>query len=67
MDIGTKVKVNLSATDAGKLGINAPKGLVDMPGTIIGHYENDVEGRYIQTNDHKSMAIADRYNALTAV
>jgi len=60
---GTKVNVDLSLEDAKKLGINsAHKG----QGEIVEPYSNGVAGHYVSING-KTLAIADKYNAVTPV
>ena len=63
MEKGTKVHVKLNAYDAKKLGISKP---IDSLGIIEGSYTSDVAGHFIIV-DGKTMAIADKYNALTEV
>ena len=60
MKAGTKVKVNLNFNDAKKLGIN---GSIVGIGEIIDTYSNNL-GHYVKFGG-KTVAIADKYNALT--
>lgn len=63
MKKGTRVVVNLSETDAAKLGIS--KALENRTGTISGQFNNDVPGHFIDLDENppRTVAIADKYNA----
>jgi len=63
MEKETKIKVVLSSDDAKKLGIN---GAIDANGEIIKKFDNDVDG-YLVSVKGKTVAIADKYNAITKI
>jgi len=63
MKAGTKVKVNLNFDDAKKLGIN---GSVVGIGEVTGTYPSNTPGHYVKFGG-KTVAIADKYNALTEI
>lgn len=63
MKTGTKVNVNLKSEDAKMLGIN---GAIQATGTIEGEYTNGVKGHFVNIGG-KTVAIADKYNALQEV
>ncbi len=63
MKKGDKVNINLSTADAKKLGIT---GAVEGTGVYEGPYTNGIEGHYVKFNN-RTVAIADRYNAVTPV
>ena len=62
-DIGTKVNVKLSGDEMTKLGIAG----VENPCTVTGHFTNGTEGHYLTTSAKRTIAVADRYEALSAV
>ena len=64
MEKGTKVNVNLSQEDASNLGI--AKAIVNTEGIIEKPYTNGVRGHFVRVLG-KTVAIADKYKALTVV
>ena len=61
LNVGTKVTVSLSSTDAHKLGITQE---YYGPATISGVYPL---GHYIKTEGGRILAIADKYNAVMEI
>lgn len=59
----TKVNVKLSISDATKLGISKA---IDGPGEIVSKYQNGIDGYYVKV-DGRTLAIASKYNAITAL
>ena len=66
LEIGTKVKVNLSEDAGRKLGIG--RGVVGL-GVITGQYPlgHYLDGPSSKAGTKTRMAIADKYNAITPV